>query len=98
MAQWTKDEVHNFLEARIRSRIEAIKRAGFKTDALDLASDLAPFVVALMCDARRRELIRVLKDEEAPHPTLAVKLKARRQILKKMAEVLWKFADGQKAQ
>ncbi len=93
MAQWTKDEVQELLEAKMRSRIAAIKRVGHKPDALDLASDLAPYVIALMCDARRRELLRVINEEDAPHPTLAVKLKVRYRALKKMAEVLWNFAE-----
>jgi hypothetical protein len=93
MAHWTRESVEELLQAKMKETVARLKVKGHKAGIDDLASNLAPLVIALMSDSRRREVGRVIKDPETPHPTLQKKLNIRHQELKVMAQVLWKFAE-----
>jgi hypothetical protein len=95
MAKWTKETVEELLEDRMKETAARLKAKGFKTSSGDLARNLAPLVIALMSDSRRREVGRLLKDESGPAVIdrwLVTKLKDRYQDLKVMSELLWKVA------
>lgn len=97
MAHWTKESVEELLQAKMKETVARLKMKGHKAGIEDLASNLAPLVIALMSDSRRREIGRILKDEAGPAvapPWLVSKLKVRYQELKVMAQVLWKFAKA----
>lgn len=93
MAHWTRESVEELLQAKMKETVARLKIKGHKASIEDLASNLSPLVIALMSDSRRREVSRILKDTETPHPTLQKKLDIRHQELKVMAQVLWKFAE-----
>jgi|SRR5580698_4325928 hypothetical protein len=104
MAQWKRDEVEELLEAKMRETAARLRVKGHKPGIENLAADLAPFVIALMSDSRRREIGGVLKTLEGLEPKggermLANELKSalseRRLGLKRMAATLWKFAERQ---
>jgi hypothetical protein len=96
MAHWTRESVEELLQAKMKETVARLKVKGHKAGIDDLASNLAPLVIALMSDSRRREVSRILKDESGPAVPphwLVTKLKARHQELKVMAQALWKFAE-----
>ena len=93
MAQWSKDKVAQLLSARMKAISAHNKRLGYKTGVEDLSSKMAPIVIALMSDARRREVSRAIAELENDPNALGHKLKERRNVLKRMAEVLWKFSE-----
>lgn len=96
MAKWTKETVEGLLEDRMKETVARLKAKGFKTDLGDLSRNLAPLVIALMSDSRRREIGSIIKAIETGNVKslndLMVGLKGRRQDLKVMAELLWKVA------
>lgn len=54
MAQWTRDSVEELLEAKMKATVARLKVKGYKATVDDLASNLAPLVIAMMSDSRRR--------------------------------------------
>ncbi len=97
MAKWTKDAVEELLVARMKATSSRIKLKGHKVSIEDLASELAPFVIALMSDSRRRELTRIYSQERGMliDPPFEKLLAKRQKELKVMAEVLWRFAEAE---
>lgn len=97
MAQWTRESVEELLQAKMKDTVARLKAKGHKAGLEDLASSLAPFIIAMMSDSRRRELGRLIKDDEMVwnHPNFVTQVKTRHKDLKVMAQVLWKFAEQQ---
>jgi len=60
MAKWTKDEIRGILQERIKFEVERKKSFKEKLSMTDIADVMADFVIALMADARRREVSGML--------------------------------------
>lgn len=103
MAQWTKDEIKELLQERIKVEVERKKTYGDKISMTDISDVMADFVVALMADARRREVGRVVKwmGEQTVKETtmdqlwrrLNIVLTERQREMGVMSDALWNFAE-----
>lgn len=92
MANWTKDSVKELIETAIRKEQERLKRHNQKLTPDYLADFLATTILALMANARSRELQRAL-DAIQEGRDITSHLKERRHATVAMAQALQNYAD-----
>ena len=92
MANWTKDSVRELVETAIKKEQERLKRHNQKLTPDYLADILADTILALMANARSRELQRALLVIEEGKD-ITSHLRERRNATMMMAQALQNYAD-----
>ena len=95
MAQWKLEEVKELLHTKIKDELIRMKRKHLKMTPYSVAHVTADFVLALMSDARRREVRRAQQwMEQNPEGKISHYLKEREREMTNQAKAVWNLAEG----